>query len=79
MCFYMYNVLLLVLFVFPVSCPKGRTKRSSVNRPVLQLQVKPATLERVRRRLGSSSGAHVITSNTINSLARDSGIYGVQI
>ena len=53
----------------------SHSKRSSINRPVLQLQVKPDTLECIRRRTGSV-GIHVVPKDALCSIARDSGIYG---
>lgn len=50
-------------------------KRNSAYRPVLQLQVKPETLERVRRRVGSN-GEVMVSRNTFCTLARESTAYG---
>lgn len=51
-------------------------KRSSIHRPVLQLQVKPDTLERVRHRTGSN-GSVMVSRSTLRTLAAgDSAAYG---
>ena len=54
--------------------------RSSKHRPVLQLQVKPETLERMRRsRVGSASSGS-LSRNTYTSLqSRDSEVYGKEV
>lgn len=56
----------------------GRNKRSSMHRPVLQLQVKPDTLDRVRRRAGSN-GSVMMSRSALQSLARESAAYGEQL
>lgn len=51
----------------------GRSKRSSLNRPVLQLQVKPDTLERVRHRTSSSLMA---SRGGVRSMVTGDSAYG---
>lgn len=62
-----------VLFAAPQL--SGNSKRSSIHRPVLQLQVKPDTIERVRQRTGSN-GSVMVSRSTLRTLAADSAAYG---
>ena len=43
---------------------------------MLQLQVEPATLERVCRRTASDDGTLMVTKNEFQSLAKESATYG---
>lgn len=50
-----------------------RDKRSSMNRPVLQLQVKQETLERQKIKTNGGN-IHMVSKGTLRNIARESGI-----
>ena len=53
----------------------GHNKRSSMHRPVLRLQVKSETLEKHKK--VSGKGLHLISKEKLETLARESGMYGM--
>ena len=50
-----------------------RDKRSSMNRPVLRLQVKQETLERQKIKTNGGN-IHMVSKGTLRNIARESGI-----
>ena len=64
---------------YPLIAGYGRhishNKRSSMHRPVLRLQVKSETLERHKKVSGKA--LHLISKEKLETLARESGMYGM--